>query len=46
MRLLIMCFHSNKLVSDAWTRKNFIKIAALNSIAPTFKINETMVNST
>lgn len=24
----------------------FVKIAAINSIAPTFKINETIVNST
>lgn len=36
-----MCFHSNKLVVSAWRRKDCIKIAAINSIAPTFKINET-----
>lgn len=46
MILLVMCFHSNKLVADAQRIKDFIKIAALNSIPPTFKINETIVNST
>ena len=46
MILLVMCFHSNKLVADAQRIKDFIKIAALNSIPPTLKINETIVNST
>lgn len=46
MILLVMCFHSNKLVADAQRRKDFIKIAAVNRIPPTFKINETIVNST
>lgn len=41
-----MCLHSSKLVADAWRRKDFIKITAVNSIIPTFKINETIVNST
>lgn len=45
MKLFVMCFHSNKLVVSAWRRKDCIKIAAINSIAPTFKINETIVNS-
>ena len=39
MILLVMCFHSNKLVADAQRIKDFIKIAALNSIPPTFKID-------
>ena len=46
MILLVMYFPSNKLVADAQRRKDFIKIAAVNSKPSTFKINETIVNST
>lgn len=41
MRLLVICFHSNKLVAHAWRRKDFVKIITVNSIISTFKINET-----